>query len=204
MNARATAALAALQTMRSIVLSLPARLSWAFAGVLHRIGWLGIAGVALILLGIATLLFSSLHLEPVVERDREGLAQALADTRSRPRPITEERQSPGARLEQFYGDFPVVADIPATLGTLVTLAAANGLALEQGQYRLGAEPAGSLLRYEMKLPVRGSYRQIRGFVEAVLVEVPSYALDGIEFKREAVRDTALDAVLDFSLYVRAR
>ncbi|MBY0440268.1 MAG: hypothetical protein K2W80_18955 [Burkholderiales bacterium] len=210
MSARAKAgagvreAVAGLQRLRTTVASLPARLSWAFAGAVHRIGWGGVAGCVLILLGTAALLYSSLHLEAVVERDRERLSRTIAEKRTRIQPISEAMQSPVARLEQFYGEFPLVGDIPGSLGIVVRLAAAHDLALDQGQYRLGAEAAGPLLRYEMKLPVRGSYRQIRAFVEELLVEVPSFALDGVEFKREAVGDASLDAAIEFSLYVRAR
>lgn len=198
------AALAALRGTRSALASVPARLSWLFAGILHKVGWGGVGGAALIVVGTAALLYSSVHLDAVVERDRQQLNRTIAENRKRPQPIAETQQSPVARLEQFYGEFPLVADIPASLGVVVRLAAVHGLALDQGQYRLGAEAAGPLLRYEMKLPVRGSYRQVRAFVEELLVEVPAFALDGVEFKRDAVGDAALDAAIAFSLYVRAR
>ncbi len=192
---RARALLAAVRT-------LPARLSWSGGGVLHRIGWSGVAGMLLGAAGIAALLFAGLHLEPAVQSDRDQLARVIAEQRDRPGAATELPASPTQRLEAFYGGFPAVADIPAGLGRLVKLAAADGLALEQGQYRLAAEAAGPLLRYEMKLPVRGTYRQVRRFVEAALVDAPYLALDRIEFRREAVGDAALEASVEFSLYVR--
>jgi hypothetical protein len=60
------------------------------------------------------------------------------------------------------------------------------------------------MRYQMKLPVRGTYRQLRQFIEQALAQLPSLALDGVEFRREAVGAAGLESGVEFSLYVRPR
>jgi len=50
-------------------------------------------------------------------------------------------------------------------------------------------------------PVRGTYAQVRGFVNAVLDAVPAAALDEITLKRQAIGDQNLEARVRFTLYL---
>ena len=58
-----------------------------------------------------------------------------------------------------------------------------------------------LARYEMALPVRGKYSQVRGFVADALRAVPAMALVDIAIKREGVDSELLEASLKFNLYL---
>ena len=79
-------------------------------------------------------------------------------------------------------------------------AAAQKLVLEQGEYRLSSDKTGKLARYQVTLPVKGSYLQIRQFVDQALIDVPVATLDDINFKREAIGATQLEARIKFTLY----
>jgi Tfp pilus assembly protein PilO len=73
--------------------------------------------------------------------------------------------------------------------------------LEKGEYRLSRESEFRLSRYQMTLPVRGSYTDIRGFVNDVLDAVPAVALEDLTLKREAADDPELEAKVRFLLYL---
>ncbi|MBC7779050.1 MAG: hypothetical protein H7125_02995 [Proteobacteria bacterium] len=191
--------------LRNGAATLVPRMTWAIAGVVHRLGWIGLGGVALLVLGVAVVLYSQLHLEPMLELERSSLEREVEARKGQPSIVITERQSaPTTRLETFYEAFPDTAQIPNVLGVLVKLASRHQLKLEQGQYRLAPEAGGPLLRYQVKLPITGAYPQLRTFVEDVLHEVPSFALDSVQFRRESIGAPALDAEVEFSLYVRAR
>jgi hypothetical protein len=65
------------------------------------------------------------------------------------------------------------------------------------------EEAGlDLLRYQITLPVKGSYASIRGFLRRVLRDIPSLSLDGIAIQRQNVGDEAVEVQIRFSLYHR--
>jgi len=68
---------------------------------------------------------------------------------------------------------------------------------------LSPDKTGKLARYQVTLPVKGSYVQIRQFVDQALIDVPVAALDDINFKREAIGATQLEARIKFTLYVGA-
>ena len=58
-----------------------------------------------------------------------------------------------------------------------------------------------LTRYQLTLPVKGSYRQIRGFIAQVLTDVPASALEEIGFRRDTVGTDRIDARLRLTLYL---
>jgi hypothetical protein len=58
-----------------------------------------------------------------------------------------------------------------------------------------------LARYEMLVPVRGKYSQVRGFIADALRAVPPMALVDVAIKREGVESELLDANLKFNLYL---
>ncbi len=85
--------------------------------------------------------------------------------------------------------------------TLFSLAAKNNLSLSQGEYRLLYERSGDFNTYSILLPVHGQYGAIRTFCQQVLLAVPFASLDQVDFKRETVGNTNLEAKLRFTLYL---
>jgi hypothetical protein len=56
-------------------------------------------------------------------------------------------------------------------------------------------------RYEIKLPLRARYAQIRTFVDAALADIPMLSLDDIRFKRERAADSVVEADLRLTLHL---
>ncbi|WP_310614502.1 hypothetical protein [Limnohabitans sp.] len=136
------------------------------------------------------------------------------------RPKAPERQE---QLGAFYEYFPAESQMVAILAKLHDAAPRRNLSLPQGEYRLigagsgsslssglassgqasSAGPRNLLMRYEIVLPVKGNYQDIRGYVSDVLMEQPGIALDALTFTRENNARVGVDAELHFTLYVRA-
>lgn len=187
-----------------------ANLSWRLRREAATLGWRGMAGLAL--LGAAAILW--LGAQRPDERKAQQLKADVADLRARLRSAGEAGSGPDGRalapatradqLATFYAFFPVVASLPDWLAVLNTAAASNGLVLESGEYALVA-PRGEqrLARYEITLPVKGTWPQLRGFVADVMEKIPAAALEDLVLRREAVGAADVEAKLKLVLWLGA-
>lgn len=177
-------------------------LRWMARREASRLQWRGIAGIALIVLAAGFALSTLLP----AQRRIEALRADVSDLRARLKSGGESANVPVARetqVENFYAFFPAVESLPDWVGSIHTAAARNGLALESGDYLLERRKGARLAEYQITLPVRGGYAQIRSFVAEVLDKVPAAALDDIVVKRENIGAPALEARLRFIVYLSA-
>lgn len=175
-------------------------LRWLGRREASRLRWRGIAGVALIVFAAGFVLSTLLPAQQRIE----ALRADVADLRARLKSGGESANVPPPRatqLENFYAFFPQVESLPDWVGRVHTAAARNELALESGDYVLERRKGARLVEYQITLPVRGSYAQIRGFVAEVLEKVPAAALDDIVVKRENIGVPALEARIRFVVYL---
>ena len=135
---------------------------------------LGSAGV----LGIGVLIFCvPFYLSEVRPAEHELQAQQSVAERLRARAPFQSVSSDGRaeELRRFYGLFPPLEKLPDELERLYGLARAANLELLQGEYRLEKPPFG-IAFYRITLPIRGTYPQIRQFVQATLKNMPIASL----------------------------
>ena len=90
----------------------------------------------------------------------------------------------------------------AMVGTVFELAEKHGLVLAQAEYKLEPDKAGGFHLYQMRLPVRGTYVRLRGFVDETLARIACVALDDVDFKREGIAATEVEARLRFVFFVK--
>jgi hypothetical protein len=166
---------------------------------LEGIGWPGISGLALCVVSVAiavTAITARLsELDALREQNRGLQAQLATDGTSRAKATREEE------MLTFYGFFPPLSTLPDWLDRIYSAAEKNGVALEVGEYRLVQEKGWRLARYQLTLPVKGSYTQIRGFIAQVLTDVPAAALDEIGFRRDTVGTDRIDVRVRLTLYL---
>jgi Tfp pilus assembly protein PilO len=178
----------------------------AIAATLRRgldaLGRPGVAGIALVVCAAAAWLSA---IRPAMEeRDLLRLEVEKLERRTRGAAATAERP-PGApeQLATFYAFFPPAASTPEWLAKIHAAAAAKGLALASGEYKVSKAGSARLARYQVTLPVQGTYPQIRGFIGAVLAEVPAAVIDEVSLKRESVESAKLEARIRITLYLGA-
>jgi hypothetical protein len=108
---------------------------------------------------------------------------------------------PELDLAAFYAALASPANAPELLRRLHLTAQAHGLRLEHGEYRPLADPGGKLTRYQILLPAKGTYPEVRRFLTQAGREIPGLSLDGISFQRQKIGDEALQAQIKFTLFL---
>jgi len=159
-------------------------------GLRHELGAVGTA--ALILLAAAGVFFLMV-LQPMKD-ERARLEGAVSKSAARP-----GQQN----LSAFYGFLEAKDETTTdTLAKLHAIGTATGVAMQSGNYRT-QQAAGRLERYELQLPVSGSYAQIRDFLNRALAEIPALSLDQMMLRRDG-RNDAVQADLRLTLHKVAR
>jgi hypothetical protein len=108
---------------------------------------------------------------------------------------------PAEQLAEFYRIFPAERQAPQWLKKLFALAEKNGLSLQEGEYKAVRDKVGRLMRFQMVLPVKGGYPQIRSFLAALPAEIPIIALENVQFSRQHVADASVEASIRLTLFL---
>lgn len=152
---------------------------------------------------IATALFWIAILMPlqqrVAEAERSQRAQREGMLR---RADLNQAGDPQERLARFYAFFDESGGLAGKLERLEAAARASGLVLRRAEYRMLASPDQKLARYQIILPVEGSYRTIRNFASQALETIPALALSQIKFQRRRISEGTAEAQIIFTLYLR--
>lgn len=168
--------------------------------LLHYLGALGLAGLAMVIAGLAVYFFLA---QPAMQQAAAGQRQ-LAWLRAHPAPaMRQAAKEPGGAeaLAEFYRQFPPAAELSGIIEQLHQLAREQGVTLRLGEYKLDAEGQGRLLRYEILLPVDAGYPQLRRFIDAAGRRFPTLGLKDVSFKREVVGNRTVQTRLNFMLYL---
>lgn len=163
-----------------------------------NIGWSGALGLGL-LVSVAGFHVSTLAPQ---QSQLEGLRQETMQLRNLAKTSASDApQAPAEKLAAFHAFFPSSKSLPDMLDKIFSAAKRQSLVLEHGEYGVYKDSVGGLMRYQITLPVRGSYPQIRKFVDAALAEVPALALDSIQFERRKIGDATVDAKLKLVVFL---
>lgn len=168
--------------------------------LIRRAGPVGLAGLALIVLA-AGLWFALVA--PESRRLNEQLDQSLklqSKMRGSRAPAQDINDTPEEQLSRFFGFFPGTTTLPDWLGKIEQSAVQEHLVLEQGEYRIVRDRLGLITRYQIALPLHGTYPQIVGFIQKILKEVPIAAVESLSFERQQIGDPQLDAKLRLTLF----
>jgi Tfp pilus assembly protein PilO len=177
------------------------RLRWAVRRRLRVLGRSGVLAIG-ILLVFPPFYFSAIA--PAQERldaARSGTLSLREQIQHASKSLDGARRTPDAQLAEFYRIFPDERSSPLWLAKVAALAGKNGLSLNEGEYRAGRDNAVRLMRFQMVLPVKGEYRQIRRFLAALPAEIPIIALEDVQFSRQNVGDSTVEARIRMALYL---
>lgn len=177
--------------------SLGWRLRW-------HLGWTGNIGLALLLLSLLLALGLAWPRTIALQQlQRDVAAMHKAMPRHQGQWIDH---SPQASLNTFYQFLPAEQEANALLSQLLQIAEQHGLLPEKVDYALQRDSAASFSRYQLNLPLHGSYRDIRRFMAQALNTTPALALNEITFKRmedgASASPDEVEARLRLTLYLR--
>ena len=169
-----------------------------------RLGVIGKTGLGLIV--VTTIYFFSAllpqesDLQKLKER-AETLQMQEQAKKNQSETESGKKLSSDQALQVFYDFFPRIDSSPFWIRELVQLAKKHNVELNSSEYRLVNENDARLARYEMILPVKGRYPQIRAFMSAALEAVPAMAISAIAMKRENITSDRLEVRLEINLYL---
>lgn len=171
---------------------------------INRLGALGKIGMGLLVVTViyffSAVLPQDSALQKLKERAETLQVQANAKQTSGDAD-TGKKMSSDQALQVFYDFFPSIDSSPFWIRELVRLAKKQKVELSSSEYRLVNEKDARLARYEMILPVKGRYPEIRAFIADALEAVPAMAISAIAIKRESVSSDRLEMRLEINLYL---
>jgi Tfp pilus assembly protein PilO len=163
-----------------------------FLRVPRELGPTGLAGLAV--LGLATL-FALLVVEPLKEQNAMLEQRAARSARAAAPP-----DSAAQKVAEVYRVLQKPEEVTDWLAKLHGIGTATGVQLKSASYRT-QQADGRIVRYEVTLPVDGSYPQIREFLKRGLAEIPVMSVDQLTVKRETRKDSAVHAELRLTLHM---
>lgn len=104
--------------------------------------------------------------------------------------------------EQFYALLPAQKEVNIKIAQILQIASDNGLQVKKVEYTTQSTASAALLKYQIKLPLTGTYLQIRQFVTHTLNAQPSLALSDINFKRDDIGADLVKSNILFTLYLK--
>lgn len=168
----------------------------------RRLGVPNFLTILFSLAGAVAWLYGIPFLRTDVDTRQEAVLHAKQQLQSNRNLSPTLRPSPSReRLAAFYDALGEKHYVEQQVKTLFSIADKTKLTLSQADYRLAFDKNGRFYTYQVTLPVKGVYEDIRRFCERVLLAVPFASLDEISFKRDAITSGAVEARLRFSLYL---
>jgi len=171
---------------------------------MHQLGPMGLLGMGLLLSAVAVWLL-------VVHTGEQEIQGLIQKVQARQIQLAVKNQvghiaelSKEEKITVFYKKFPVASRVPDLLKNIYEAAEHADLNLETGEYALLHSESESLARYRVALPVKGSFAQIIKFMDTVLKDMPTIALESANFKRENIDDAVVSAKLVFIIFVESQ
>jgi hypothetical protein len=157
---------------------------------------LGAPGMVAMVLFAAAAVFMALVLQPLKDKNRvlearAGIGRDLGAVQN-----VNNAEKVGA-VYQYLEKPEATTD---WLAKLYAIGRATGVELQSASYKTQAA-SGRLERYEIVLPLTGSYTQMREFLKRSLAEIPVLSLDQISLKRENRREGTVQAELRLTLHM---
>lgn len=112
------------------------------------------------------------------------------------------------KAAEMLRTLPTLDALPALLKEINLQANAQHLSLEEGNYQFkkvtgsAQTQTTAISQYEMTLPIKGDYKQVRNFISKILYDNPMLALSTLKLRRESASLSAIEADLIFVIFVR--
>ena len=173
---------------------------WEIKRVFRRLGVAGVVGLALLVLAIVIFAAGIYPIQRSIESLRHQLSERPIHAKESVPELTPE-QSLMMDLGLFGQRFSSVEKLSDQLDILFRLADLHQLTVDKGEYALNERAGGMLRRFEVTLPVSGTYPDIRNFIQQMLEKLPATALSDLVLEREKISDGHVKATLHIVIFV---
>jgi Tfp pilus assembly protein PilO len=165
---------------------------------LRQLGWQGMLGLLLILGSLAYLFLQAV---PKASQVQQLQLDAKNFKRSSTLYAQDHKVGKYDVVKDFYRLLPAQNEANNSIAMILNAATNAGLSLEKVEYDqpLSQHP---ITQYQINLPMKGSYVQIRQFINEVLNKIPTIALNDISMRRDDVSTDILETRIQFILYLK--
>ena len=168
------------------------------AYIVRTLAWQAKVGLILIAIGLlllATLVQTEAQHVDALNKDYTNIKRQKASKPVEPAPVFSAD-------EQFYAVLPTQQQVNANIAQILEKANDNGLLVEKADYATPTSSSALLHKQQIRLPVNGSYTQIRSFINQVLNSQPNLALSEVNFKRDDIGTDLVSSNILFTLYLK--
>ena len=118
--------------------------------------------------------------------------------------LKEKQIPPQSRSLVLLSSLPRTSSavIDQFLSLIKNSAETQNIVMDKASYQLFSEENSSLNRYEVTLPIRTTYPQLRRFIFTVLGEAPNVALNSVTINRSSAGDPILEVQLQLVIFLR--
>jgi hypothetical protein len=172
-----------------------------FATARGYLGRTGAAGSLLLAISVSLWLGAILPLQhriTALSEQEDNTVSLLPQPPPDQATIAKDRKD---RLAKFYREFPSLRGYAPRLAHLYNAAQREGLVLSDGSYHAVGNSQGRLTRYEITLPIKGNYVQVRHFLRRVLNEFPTMALNRLTLQRASIGVSQVEAEIQLVWYL---
>jgi Tfp pilus assembly protein PilO len=158
---------------------------------------LGGLGLAALVLLAAVAVFHLLVMRPMEARNAQ-----LKERVARQAPQAAAGAQPGNATDKLAAVYEFLKKEEQTtdwLAKLHAIGTATGMQMKSATYRT-QQTDGRIVRYEIVLPVAGSYPQIRDFLRRSRAEIPVMSIDQLTLRREGRGEATLQGELRMTLH----
>lgn len=184
------------------------RLQWLVRRVQYRLGWQGLALVAMLLTTVYLVVVWLLPMQSELAQLQQNVEAQEAASSLNPRPQQQPVSSPeqvlAQELAEFDARFPDIQRLPDELGVLFRLAEGHGLQVVKGEYSLTEKRQGNVRRFEASLPVEGNYQELKTLVLDILGALPNVALAELGFERGEAIEAEIKTRLRLVFFIKKR
>lgn len=165
---------------------------------LRQLGWQGMLGLLFILGSLAYLFLQAV---PKASQVQQLQLDAKNFKRSSTLYAQDHKVGKYDVVKDFYRLLPAQNEANNSIAMILNAATNAGLSLEKVEYDqpLSQHP---ITQYQINLPMKGSYVQIRQFINEVLNKIPTIALNDISMRREDISTDILETRIQFILYLK--
>ncbi|HQC29706.1 MAG TPA: hypothetical protein PLG02_07220 [Methylotenera sp.] len=176
------------------------KLAFYLRSAQYRMGSLGVLGLLFLL--TAALIYAGLSRPQLKQLQASEVTLSQAKQQRKQIQVTPIATTTQATVNaaSYLQQFPNVNHKDDALKTIIAIAENNKLPLETGTYNTVTKEAGQVVFYEINLPLKGSYPQIKQFVASTMNALPNAALSTFHLQQTNTEANLIEAEVVLTLY----
>ncbi len=165
--------------------------------IMTRVGWSPLVASMAFVVAAFLIQVAEPHLRQQTRALEKHWATILREAQP-PTPVTDLH----AVYSQFRAHLPIEEKQEEILKSLLETAAEIGITINQADYDRQSDTDCDCIKLHIVMPLKGTYPQIRSFIDRALNRIATLALESLTLSRESVKSADLEARLRFTLYLR--